>query len=168
MKVPPTGLNRGVIGGARPSPFTPLPFGSLLFAFHLLRGSLVYPRPTWECLCSHFSFPQLTSHFPTNLQALTPYTVSLKIQKKWQNINLPRRCYEGRHPKNAPHPLLPPSPLGSWWPPVMGLVPPRPLRRLALVHHLPFSLTSATSVVSLLISTLSNTTSLLLDLISYS
>src|ERR1700755_681042 len=96
-----------------------------------------------------------------------PY-ITFKITQKWRNIELPRRCYEGWHPKNAPHPLLPPSPLGSWWPLVMGLVPPRPLRRLALVHDLSFSLISATFVVSLLIFTLSNTTSLLLDLISYS
>src|SRR6201990_3523915 len=86
MKVPPTGLNRGLIGWARPSPFTPLPFGSLLFAFHLLRRSLVYPRPTWECLCSHFSFPQLPSHVPTNLQALTP-TLPLKFKTNDETYN---------------------------------------------------------------------------------
>src|ERR1700755_905320 len=89
-------------------------------------------------------------------------------KEKWRNVELPRRCYEGRHPKNTPHPLLPPSPLGSWWPPVMGLVPPRPLCRLVLVHGLPFSLISATFAVFFLISTLSNTTSPLLDLISCS
>src|ERR1700755_3026302 len=166
MKVPPTGLNRGVKGWARPSPFTPLPFGSLLFSFHLLRGSLVYPRLTWECLCSHFSIPQLPSHVPTNLQALTP-TLPLKFKKNGGTYNCLGDATRGAS-KECPHPLLPPSPLGSWWPPVMGLVPPRPLRRLALVHDLSFSLTSATFAVSLLISPLLNTTSLLLDLISYS
>src|ERR1700755_891239 len=93
--------------------------------------------------------------------------ITFKITQKWRNIKLPRRCYEGRHPKNAPHPLLPPSPLGNRWPRI-GLVPPRPLCRLALVHDLSLSLASATFAVSLLISTMSNTTSLLLGLISYS
>src|SRR6201990_1749423 len=74
----------------------------------------------------------------------------------------------GRLPKIAPHPPLPPSPLGSWWPPVMGLVPPRHGRRLVLMHGLFFSLISATFAVCTLISTLLNITSLLLDLTSYS
>src|ERR1700755_3547977 len=86
MKVTPIGLNRGVIGWTRPSRFTPLPFGSFLFAFHLLRGSLVYPRPTWECLCSHFSFPKLHSHIPTNLQEFTP-TLPLKYHKNGETKN---------------------------------------------------------------------------------
>src|ERR1700755_2151725 len=51
-----------MIGWARPFRFTPLPFGSFLFPFHLLRGSLVYPRLTSDCLCSHFSFPRLPPH----------------------------------------------------------------------------------------------------------
>src|ERR1700755_180770 len=119
MKVPPTGLNCGVIGWARPSPFAPLPFGSLLFAFHLLRGSLVYPRPTWECLCSHLSFPQLSSHVPTNLQALT-LTLPIKL------IKMAKRKSASENPRGADSKYSPsstpsPSPLGSWWPLVTGL-----------------------------------------------
>ncbi|KAL7640560.1 UNVERIFIED_CONTAM: hypothetical protein RMT77_008835 [Armadillidium vulgare] len=53
----------------------------------------------------------------------------------------------GADSKHSPSSLLPPSPLGSWWPPVMGLAPPRPLCRLALVHGLRFSLISATFAV---------------------
>src|ERR1700755_643843 len=110
MKVPPTGLNRGVIGWARPFPFAPLPFGSLLFAFHLLRGSLVYPRPTWECLCSHFSFPQLPSHVPTNLQALT-LTLPIKLIKmaKRKSASENSRGADSKH-----SPSSTPSPITTW------------------------------------------------------
>src|SRR6201990_1347100 len=110
MKVPPTGRNRGVIGWARPSPFVPLPFGSLLFAFHLLRGSLVYPRPTWECLCSHFSFPQPSSHVPTNLQALT-LTLPIKLLK------MANRKSASENPRGADSkhsPSSTPSSLTTW------------------------------------------------------
>src|ERR1044072_630257 len=108
MKVPPTGLNRGVIGWARPSPFTPLPFGSLLFAFHLLRGSLVDPRPTWARLCSHFSFPQPPSPVPTNFQALT-LTLPIKLIKmaKHKSASENPRGADSKHsPSSTPSPII--------------------------------------------------------------
>src|SRR6201990_1690555 len=66
MQVPPLDITRRVIGWVTPFRFTPLPFGLFLFAFHLLRGSLVYLRLILECLCSHYlstlflhTFPQI-------------------------------------------------------------------------------------------------------------
>src|SRR6201990_196956 len=110
MQVPPLDITRRVIGWVTPFRFTPLPFGLFLFAFHLLRGSLVYLRLILECLCSHYLSTPFLHMFPHIYKRLLLHYL-YKTKQNMAKIRAASEMLRGAASKerpstSTPHPII--------------------------------------------------------------